>query len=342
MSSDPAAEVYTPREIAVAAGVSVEQVMDALNGRDGYVPHADAVRLGRLLLAQPRVPVFGSAARRPAARNLPMALSSGLHVAVLGAALFITTRGVKSTVSMFHVDPPSSAMMRLIFLDEPGPGGGGGGGGQLQKTPPPPAMREGRSAVSSPLPKRVPPKPISTAPVLRQPEPTPPPLNSEPLPPVVAPIVVAPADARSRAGVLDQTMARNDSRGSGAGGGVGAGTGTGIGEGAGPGIGAGSGGGTGGGPYRAGSGIDAPRLLREVKADYTEEARRRGIEGDVVLEIVVRSDGSVGSVKVLQGLGDGLNDRAVQAVRQWRFAAAHRLGAPVDVVVEVAVEFRLR
>jgi TonB family protein len=115
-----------------------------------------------------------------------------------------------------------------------------------------------------------------------------------------------------------------------------------MGEGSGSGIGAGSGGGTGGGPYRAGSGITAPGLLREFKPDYTEEARRRSIEGDVVLEIVVRADGSVGSVKVLHGLGAGLDQRAADAVRQWRFSPARRYGTPVDVLVEVAVEFKLR
>jgi TonB family protein len=79
-----------------------------------------------------------------------------------------------------------------------------------------------------------------------------------------------------------------------------------------------------------------------VKADYTEDARQRGLVGEVVLEILVRRDGSVGDVKILQGLGSGLNDRAVQAVRQWRFAPAQRRGTPVDVLVEVAVEFKLR
>ena len=64
--------------------------------------------------------------------------------------------------------------------------------------------------------------------------------------------------------------------------------------------------------------------------------------GEVVMEIVVRRDGLVGDVKVLQGLGGGLNDRAVQAVRQWRFSPAERQGAPVDVIVEVSVEFKLR
>ena len=129
---------------------------------------------------------------------------------------------------------------------------------------------------------------------------------------------------------------------SGVGGGAGTGQGVGSGEGRGSGIGDGSGGGTGGGPFRPGSGIDPPRLLREVKAEYTDEARRRGITGDVVLEIVVKRDGSVGDVTVLQGRGAGLDQRAVAAVRQWRFSPARRRGEPVDVIVEVAVEFTLR
>ena len=61
-----------------------------------------------------------------------------------------------------------------------------------------------------------------------------------------------------------------------------------------------------------------------------------------MLEIIVRRDGSVGDVKILKRLGSGLDERAVQAVRQWRFTPARRLGSPVDVVVEVAVEFKLR
>ena len=133
-----------------------------------------------------------------------------------------------------------------------------------------------------------------------------------------------------------------ESRGPGTGGGAGSCEGTGLGEGQGSGIGDGSGGGTGGGVYRPGSGIDPPSLLREVKPDYTEEARRRGVSGEVVMEIVVRRDGSVGDVRVLQGLGYGLDGRAVAAVRQWRFAPARLRGTPVDVAVEVAMEFKLR
>jgi TonB family protein len=82
--------------------------------------------------------------------------------------------------------------------------------------------------------------------------------------------------------------------------------------------------------------------LKEVRALYSDQARRANLEGVVDLEIVIRRDGSVGDVRVMKGLGLGLNEQAIQAVRQWRFAPARLKGAPVDVIVEVSVEFRLR
>ena len=103
-----------------------------------------------------------------------------------------------------------------------------------------------------------------------------------------------------------------------------------LGQGDGSGIGEGSGGGTGGGPYRPGSGVEPPRLLREVKADYTDEARRSNVEGEVEMEIVVRRDGTVGDVKVTRGLRGGLNDRAIQAVKQWKFSPGRMKGVPLD------------
>jgi protein TonB len=349
-----AREVYTPREIALAAGVAEEQVLRLLGSttrnRRRYIPHDQAVSLGTALAGiavggtgiQADEPLFAIFADRLSVGRpggIPLALSSGIHALLLVIAIFATTVGLAPTATARTPDRPAD-LMRLVFLSTPGPGGGGGGGGILQKPPPPKALREGRQVVSSPVPRRQDPKPVAEAP--KPPEPKPPPLNAEPLPAVVAPIVAVPANARNRPGVLEQTDAQADSRGPGRGGGAGTGSGTGLGAGDGAGIGPGSGGGTGGGPYRPGSGIDPPKLLREVKADYTEEARRRNLEGDVVLEIVVRADGGVGDVKLLRGLDPGLDDRAVQAVRQWRFAPARRAGAPVDVIVEVSVEFKLR
>ncbi len=184
------------------------------------------------------------------------------------------------------------------------------------------------------------PPPLEAKPRIEEPPPTP--LDAKVLPPVMAPIPTKPADDRDREGLLTKTTQTEPSSGSGAGGGVGSGKGTGLGDGDGSGVGDGSGGGIGGGPFRPGSGVEPPRLLREVRADYTDDARRANLEGEVELEIVVRRDGTVGDVKILNGLGLGLNDHAVQAVRQWRFAPGRMKGTPVDVVVEVCVEFKLR
>ena len=354
-------DLYSPREIALAAGVAEADVLAALAaahgsprraaaGRvaDAFVAHEEAVRIGRVLAraaarttpVDAPLPPSEPEIHIPQSRGVPLAVSSAVHAALV-AALFLATFNLSPSAAPLRVANTPAEPMRLVFLATPGPGGGGGGGGLLQKTPAPKALREGTRKTSSPLPQRVEPKPIVPTPKPPEPKPAPP-LAAEQLPTVVAPIIMAPADTRNRVGVLTQTTADAESHGPGAGGGAGTGRGAGLGEGDGTGIGPGSGGGTGGGPYRPGSGIAPPRLLREVKADYTDDARRRGIAGDVVLEIVVKHDGSVGDVRILQGLGAGLNERAVQAVKQWRFAPAQRLGAPVDVIVEVAVEFRLR
>jgi TonB family protein len=211
--------------------------------------------------------------------------------------------------------------------------------------------------VNSPIPpvqQTRPPRPVDPLPTPEPPKNDPPkidpprvePLKIEPPKPqtrsVQAPVVSSPADSSNTAGVLNQPPAATASAGPGGGGGVGIGSGSGVGEGRGSGIGDGSGGGTGGGPFQPGSGIDPPQLLREVKPLYTDEARKRSLEGDVVLEIVVRRDGSVSDLRVVRPLGAGLDERALEAVRQWRFSPAKRRGAALDVVVEVSVEFKLR
>lgn len=347
-------DVYSSREIALAAGVAEDEVRTSLaeaGCRDGYAPHVVAVGIGRMLVARAHAAarasahsslftIFSGAYASRRAKGMPLAVSGTLHAGLLAAAVVIAALGTSSTAATPIIDLTKHEPMRFVFLNTPGPGGGGGGGGLKQPAPPPKALAEGPKKISSPLPKREPPKPIVAK--VDPPEPKPEPLKAEPLPALVAPIVQAPADMNTRAGVLEQTTAQNNSRGPGADGGVGSGAGTGIGEGDGPGVGPGSGGGMGGGPYRPGSGIEPPSLLKEVRADYTEEARRANVEGDVLLEIVVRRDGSVGDVRIVKSLGAGLDQRAVQSVRQWRFAPARRLGTPVDVMVEVSVEFGLR
>ena len=340
MHLPPATDVYSTWEVALAAGVREEQVLAFLNTRRRFLSHAEAVRVGAALVVghRARAPwsLFALYAGDPQGlQSRPVfALSSTVHATLFVVILLLGTFDLAPRAATLAHEPPPADLLRLVFLPTPGPGGGGGGGGLQERLAPPKAMREGRQKTSSPVPAV---KPIAPAPA-----PTPPPIASEPLPTLIAPIVSSPADPQTRIGVLEQTTAQNDVHGPGNGGGAGTGSGTGLGSGTGPGVGPGSGGGTGGGPYRPGSGIQPPRVLREVKADYTEDARRRALSGEVVLEIVVRRDGSVGDVKMLQGLGSGLDERAIQAVRQWRFAPATRQGTPVDVLVEVAVEFKLR
>ena len=131
------------------------------------------------------------------------------------------------------------------------------------------------------------------------------------------------------------------SNGTGSGGGIGAGSGGGVGVGHGPGVGAGSGGGIGGGVYKVGGGISAPEAISSPDPDYTEEARKAKKQGTCVLWLIVDSAGQPRDIKVVRGLGLGLDAKALEAVRQWRFHPALKDGKPVDVQISVEVEFHL-
>ncbi len=85
--------------------------------------------------------------------------------------------------------------------------------------------------------------------------------------------------------------------------------------------------------------MESPRLLREVRPKYTDEAEGAGLEGTVVLEVVVRSDGRAYDFQVERGLGMGLDEEAVAAVKQWRFRPAMRDGEPVAIRGTVEVSF---
>ena len=335
------ADAFTVDEIARAAGVPRDSVRalvasGAVRPLPGTTFFAvdDAVRAGKearhalralatpLSVTEPAIfthsrdeTAFGE--RR---HGLPTFASSFVHAVFIVTTLWMTS-GATQTAPV-----ATTAQTRLVFLARPGPGGGGGGGGLRNPLSAPLVETRGAQRSLRPVPSVSPDRTPVSARRLEEtrlaPKPTLAPITPDPLPSriLIAP-VAAVASSRQREGGIE---------------------GLGDGEGLGAGIGRGTGGGTGGGPYRAGSGINPPRLIREVKARYTDDARRRGTTGDVVLEIVVNRDGTVGDVSVLRGLGAGLDQRAVDAVRQWRFTPARRQGEPVDVIVEVAVEFSLR
>ncbi len=221
---------------------------------------------------------------------------------------------------------PDRTNQDIVWLAVPGPGGGGGGG---NSRPEPPKKAE------------LPGKDKITVPAVKPPEVTLEPPVEEP-PPVVEPQMMIPAQAMAAAtetspGVIESNAASNSVS-------TGSGSGTGAGSGQGSGLGEGSGGGTGGGVYRIGSGVESPRLLRSVRPNYTSEAMRAKVQGLVRLEGIVLPDGTVGDVRVLRSLDSvfGLDEEAIRAAKQFRFAPGTRFGQPVAVVVSFEIEFTLR
>ncbi len=206
-----------------------------------------------------------------------------------------------------------------------GSSGGGGGGGDRDKLP----------ASKGALPKLSREQITPPAVVLRNPDPK----------LAVEPTVVVPPELR-----LPQTGPLGDplsailgppSNGPGSGGGIGSGSGGGVGSGRGPGVGPGSGGGIGGGVYRVGGGVSAPRLIYGPDPEFSEEARKAKYQGTVILWVIVGTDGRTHDIRIARPLGLGLDAKAVEAVRVWRFEPARKDGVPVPVQVSVEVNFRL-
>ena len=178
------------------------------------------------------------------------------------------------------------------------------------KEPPRAAQLPGKDKITVPVAK----PPTLEAPKITKNEPT-------PVETLNIPAKELAASQDSLPGAIAAPSAPSLSQGSGSGGGAGTGTGSGIGPGTGSGLGPGSGGGTGGGTYRLGSGVTTPQLVREVKPQYTSDAMRAKIQGEVLVECVIKADGTVGDVQVIRSLDStfGLDQEAIKAVRQWRF-----------------------
>jgi TonB family protein len=131
------------------------------------------------------------------------------------------------------------------------------------------------------------------------------------------------------------------SNGPGSGGGIGSGSGGGVGSGKGGGFGPGEGGGVGGGVFRVGGGVTAPSLLFKVEPEYSEEARKAKYQGTVLLYIEVDPSGRATNIRVQRSLGLGLDEKAIEAVRKWKFTPGKKDGKPVTVAATIEVNFRL-
>lgn len=94
-------------------------------------------------------------------------------------------------------------------------------------------------------------------------------------------------------------------------------------------------------PHRVGGDVKAPRVIRRVEPVYPDEAREAGISGVVILEVIIDKTGRLRSVEVLKGLRSGIDQAAVNAVKQWTFEPATLNGEPVDVFFNLSLNFRL-
>ena len=131
------------------------------------------------------------------------------------------------------------------------------------------------------------------------------------------------------------------SNGTGSGAGIGSGAGGGVGVGKGGGVGGGSYGGFGGGAFRIGGGVSAPVLIYKIEPEYSEEARKAKYQGVVILNVIIDSTGHAVDARVVRSLGLGLDEKAIEAVKQWRFKPGYKDGKPVAVLGQIEVNFRL-
>lgn len=161
----------------------------------------------------------------------------------------------------------------------------------------------------------------------------------------VDPNVLGPPNVRlPQSNQLGDLMSSNTvmpSNGTGGGGGMGSNIGTGLGSGPGSGVGPGSDRGFGGGPYTPGGGVMAPRVIFKPDPEYSEEARKAKFQGNVTLSFVVDAEGHARNIHIQRSLGMGLDEKAIEAVKKWKFEPGMKDGIPVAVMVSVEVNFRL-
>ena len=240
-------------------------------------------------------------------------ISLAIHVGVIVLLFWLGSlkpvqQAIKQVATLVYTPPPEPI--------KPQPNHGGGGGGARQ-----PEVKK----ADAPKPRKFV-QPPTTTPVQTKLEMPASLLDYTPS--------IDPTDI----GNITGAMALN---GSGYGGGIGTGRGGGIGPGNGNGYGPGSGGGSGGGAYKPGNGVTNPVPIYRPEPQYSEEARKAKWQGAVLLSLVVDENGKPTSIKVVRPLGLGLDEKAIEAVTQWKFKPGTKEGKPVAVQAQIEVTFRL-
>lgn len=278
--------------------------------RDTFFPE----KLPPLELQSQAIPVVD----RMAVQRSPTstAIAVAVHVIVIALIAWLVAKGVKMAAPQvthvvtpieLPVKPPKALPKATVI---------GGGGGQRSPTP---------------VTKGTPPKFAEHQIV----PPSPPPLQQPKI--AIQPTVEVQKDVKMATSIPQVGVPNSPLVGMS----MGNGAGTGLGSGNGSGIGPGSGGNIGGGVRRIGGGVSAPQLIFQVEPEFSEEARKAKVAGNVLVTLIVDAAGHPQRVRVLRGIGMGLDEKAVEAVRQYRFKPAMEGGKPVPVEVNIDVNFQI-
>jgi TonB family protein len=283
------------------------------------------VKLPPLVLTSKPIPVPD----RMAVKANPWAIgfSTTFNIAILCALIFLGVRKIIDEKAKIAVTPIDISDMDLKAPKLAINAGGGGGGGN--------------QSIVDPIKGKLPPK-------MKDPQ-------TPPNPPVEDPKLAAQAaiDVQQNIQLPDNPLMANIgvknsanvslyTGGQGSGGGMGTGRGGGMGSGNGNGFGPGEGGNTGGGLYRIGGGVSAPVPLNSVEAEFSDEARRAKYQGVCLISLIVDVHGDPQNPRVVRALGMGLDEKALEAVKKYKFKPALKDGkTPVPVMITVEVNFRL-
>jgi TonB family protein len=344
---------YTTPEIESGDGHAIEKPVST----NGAAPSRLKLISRPLLVAQP-VPepsIFRSLAGNLRdtlfPRQLPPLVLTSQPIAVgdpmavkrspkSSAAAFMVHIGIIALIAWFAFEAHQHVVMtpkpKVVPIDirpfmpvtvpTPKPMGGGGGGGTHTVVEP----SKGH------LPRMVK-KPVVQPQILRIDHPK---LAVQPA--VAMPKQVRIPDSKMpNIGVPQSTQVAVASQGAGSNSGFGQGSGGGIGAGGGNGVGIGSGGGYGGGVMSVGGGVSAPQLVHSVDPEFTDQARRANLQGVVSIQLIVDSRGNPQDIRVVRHLGMGLDQKAIEAVRQYKFSPAIYQGHPVAVQMVINVNFHL-
>jgi periplasmic protein TonB len=289
--------------------------------RDVFFP----IKLPPLELTSTPIPVPDRMAVKP--NPWAIGIAGAVNISILLIVIFFVGKAIITQVTKPTVTTPVDISEFQVHAPKMNTSAGGGGGG-------------GSHDIVDPIKGHLPPRmkdPITPpqVPVLDKPK------LAIPSAINVQPNITLPDNPNlPNIGVKSSANVTLASNGSGANG-MGSGSGGGMGPGNGNGYGPGTGGNTGGGLYKVGGGVTAPVALNDVEAEFSDEARRAKYQGICIVSLIVDAQGNPQNPRVTRALGMGLDEKALEAVRKYKFKPAMKGNQAVPVMISVEVNFRL-